>query len=153
MNVKYPFSLKHPAKTAGAKPHRFSSCGRVSMGTPGKEIEDTVSEMRLGGTSFSMSSVLRLKILCYTLTAYFDKLPCCWFALWLIRLTVFIDKCITCHNVLFFYAISRSGSWTPCVICMKHWQSPRLSSSSTPGERSTGWLRRCMLETSQSLLW
>ncbi len=46
---------------------RFSSCGRVSMGTPGKEMKGTVSEMRLGGTSFLMSGVLDLKILCYTL--------------------------------------------------------------------------------------
>lgn len=70
MKVKCPFSPKHPAKTAGAEPHRFSSCGRVSMGTPGKEIKVTVSEMRLGWTSFLMSSVHCLKILCYTLAAH-----------------------------------------------------------------------------------
>lgn len=63
--LKISFSLKHPAKTAGAEPHRFSSCGHVSMGTPGKDIKGTVSEMRLGGTSFLMSTFLGLEILCY----------------------------------------------------------------------------------------
>lgn len=52
VNIKRPFSLKHPAKTAGAKPHGFGSCGRVSMGTPGKEIKGTVLEMRFRGDLF-----------------------------------------------------------------------------------------------------
>lgn len=70
VNIKRPFSLKHPAKTAGAEPLRFSSCGRVSMGTPGKKIKGTALKMRLGGTSFLMSSVLCLEILCYTITFF-----------------------------------------------------------------------------------
>lgn len=48
---------------------------------------------------------------------------------------------------------SRNGSWTRCVTCTRLWQSPRLSSSSTPGEKSTGWQRKCMGGTSLSLLW
>lgn len=59
------FPSKNPAKTAAARPLRFSSCGGVSMGASGKEIKSTVSEMRLGRTSFLMSNDHCLKVRCY----------------------------------------------------------------------------------------
>lgn len=57
---------KAPCWNCRSRAARLSSCGCVSMGTPGKESKDTASQTRLGRTSFLMSSVLRLEILCYT---------------------------------------------------------------------------------------
>lgn len=135
--VKWKPSLqKHPAGTAGARPCWFSSCGHVSTGTPGKENKGTGLKMRQCGTSFLMSSVFCLKALCH-MTLWFQ---------------IFKPLAVTLSNMVCF-PVCRSGSWTPCVICTRRWRSPRLSSSSTPGEKSTGWRRRCMQETSPSLLW
>lgn len=47
-----PSLQKHPAGTAGARPHWFSSCGHVSTGTPGKENKDTGLKMRHWGDLF-----------------------------------------------------------------------------------------------------
>lgn len=52
-----PSLQKHPAGTAGARPHWFSSRGRVSMGTPEKESKCTGLKMGQWRTSFLMSSV------------------------------------------------------------------------------------------------
>lgn len=60
-----PSLQKHPAGTAGARPHWFSSCGHVSTGTPGKENKGTGLKTRQWGTSFLMSSVFCLKALCH----------------------------------------------------------------------------------------
>lgn len=51
--VKWKPSLqKHPARTAGARPCWFSSCGHVSTGTPGKENKGTGLKMRQWGDLF-----------------------------------------------------------------------------------------------------
>lgn len=101
--VKCPFSLKHPAKTAGARPHRFSSCGRVSMGTPGKENKGTVSEMRLRGDLFlnvqcplSQDPVLHI-------SCFMEFNRCLISGLvkdvqYDVRYTLFSSQCITCFS-------------------------------------------------------
>lgn len=103
VKVKWKPSLqKHPTGTAGARPRWLSSCGHVSTGTPGKQNKGTGLKTRQWGTSFLMSSVFCLKALCHRTL---------WFR-------IFKRLAVSLSNMVCF-SVSRSGSWTPCVICTR----------------------------------
>ena len=144
IHLNAPFFLKHPAKTATVKALMPSSCGRVSMGTPRKESISTVSKVRLGRTSFLMSSIPWLKMLCNIaqwLPWNYNLL--CWLSLghYLLQFTYKHELCwpipmyylpgwpnwmhwaIPCFmaksNLLVVFIVTRSGSWRRCVTFMR----------------------------------